>query len=447
MQYLSNSNASTTIGGVKSSLPGNLASARLARFAETEATRAMQFKQNRNFSKVKSEARQRIRLVETALRDAAQGRAPQASSGNRHGDRQLLTGTPSSGAIRFTKSRIVAVISLALVLPTFGVAVWLGVTPLADMSQQSPIPSPVLTAPAFLEATAGENILLPIALDGTDGVPAHSSIAITGLPQGSTLSKGRPFGDTGWKLERDEIGDLQLYLPSGARGQAKLAIQLVAPDATLVADAETVLQVATASQSLPRNAEDTNDAPFAPVNQEPALFGMPVSGVTPEITDAQVAHESPEGQPDPGLPEAKPSAAVAEREEEPVQAKRRIVQSQRRAPAKRPVANVGTNEVKTSVSVNLRQGPSPSAKVIRVVAKGTKLRVVARKGRWAQVTDPATSAKGWLYTGNANPPRSTKPSAPAEPSENTQPKPDSVDTQPKSDSIWPSFLRGRLASR
>jgi hypothetical protein len=86
------------------------------------------------------------------------------------------------------------------------------------MSQQSPfIPPPVLTAPAFLEATAGENILLPIALDGTDGVPAHSSIAITGLPQGSTLSKGRPFGDAGWKLERDELGDLQLVLPSSAR--------------------------------------------------------------------------------------------------------------------------------------------------------------------------------------------------------------------------------------
>jgi hypothetical protein len=347
---------------------------------------------------------------------------------------------------RFKKSHIVAVISLALVLPTLGMAVSLGVTPLANMSQQSPfIPSPVLTAPAFLEATAGENILLPIALDGTDGVPAHSSIAITGLPRGSTLSKGRPFGDTGWKLERDEIGDLQLVLPSSARGQANLTIQLVAPDATLVADAETVLQVAPASQSLPRNAEDTNDAPLAPANQEPALLGMAVSGVSPEITDTQLAHESPEGQPDPGLREAKPS--VTEREEEPVQAERRIVQSQRRAPAKRTVANVGTNEVKTSVFVNLRQAPSPSAKVIRVVAKGTKLRVVARKGRWVQVTDPATSAKGWIYTGSANPPRSTKPSAPAEPSENAQSKPDSVDTQAKSDSIWPSFLRGGLASR
>jgi Bacterial SH3 domain len=432
---LSNSNASTTIDRVKSSPTSNRASARLARFGETEATCAMQFKQTRDFSNVKPEASERIRLVETALR-AAQRSA--ASSGGGCSDRQLSTRTPSAGAQRFRKSRIVALISLALVLPSLvGVAVWLNVlhSPLARVSQQSQfIPPPVLTVPAFLEATAGESVSLPIALDGTDGVPADSTIAVTGLPQGSTLSKGRPLGDTGWKLERDEIGDPQLVLPSSARGQAKITIQLVAPDATVVADAETVLQVATASQvSLPRNAEE-----------EPALFGM---GVSPEITDAQLAQETPEGQPDSGLREAKPSAAVTEREEEPVQPERRIVQSQRRAPAKRTLANVGTNEVKTSVFINLRQAPSPSAEVIRVVAKGTKLRVVARKGRWVQVADPATSAKGWIYTGNANPPRTTKPSAPAEPSENTQPKPDSVDTQPKSDSVWPSFLRGELASR
>jgi len=303
---------------------------------------------------------------------------------------------------------------------------------LSDMSQQSPVPSPVLTAPAFLEATAGESIFLPIALDGTDGVPAHSSIAITGLPQGSTLSNGRPFGNTGWKLERDEIGDLQLVVPNSASGQAKLTIQLIAPDATLVADAEILLRVATAPQgSLPINAEDTDDAPLVLANQE-------------------LAHESPEGRPDPGVrevkpsaaaTEVKPSAAATEREEEPVQSEPRTVQSQHRVTAKRTAANVGTNEVKTSVFVNLRQAPSPSAKVIRVVAKGAKLRVVARKGRWAQVTDPANSAKGWIYTGNANPPGTRKPSAPAEPSEDTQPKPDSVDTQPKSDSVWPSFLR------
>jgi hypothetical protein len=176
---------------------------------------------------------------------------------------------------------------------------------------------------------------------------------------------------------------------------------------------------------LPRNGEDTGDAPLVP----------------------GLAHESPEGRPDPGLREAKPLAAATEPEKEPVQSEPRTVQSQHRAPAKHTVANVGTNEVKTSVFVNLRQAPSPSAEVIRVVAKGAKLRVVARKGRWVQVADPANSAKGWIYTGNANPPGTRTPSAPAESSEGTQPKSDSVDTQPKSDSVWPSFLRWGLASR
>ena len=419
MQHqLSNSNASTTIGRVKSSPTANHASGKIARFAEAETTCGMQFKQARNFSNVNPETRERIRRVETALR-AAQRSVPHASSGVGCSD---STQTPSAPPVRaqpLSKSRIVALISVALVL----LAVWLNVpSPLAHQY----IPSPVLTAPAFLEATAGQTILLPIALDGTDGVPAHSTIAITGLPQGSTLSNGRPYGETAWKLERDEIGDLHLVLPNSAGGQAKLTIQLIAPDATVVADAEILLQVATASRaSLPQNGDDAGLAPAI------------VPEVSPEIADAQVLHEGAEAHAGPVLREAKPSAAATEREGDRVPSPPRVVQSQRRAPAKTTIANVSTNEIKTSVVVNLRQGPSPSAAVIRVVAKGTKLHVLARKGLWVQVTKPATSEKGWIYTGNANPPRTTKASAPSEPAQDTQPKPDFV---------WPT-LGGVLASQ
>src|SRR5262245_59232682 len=136
----------------------------------------MQFKQARNFSNVKP-ASERIRLTEAALRAAAQGCAPQPSSGNRL-DGQLSTESPR-GVNHFTKSQIVAAISIALVLSTLGMAVSLGVGLLANRSQQSQIiPSPVLTAPAFLEATAGENILLSFALDGTDAVRVHRIIGI-----------------------------------------------------------------------------------------------------------------------------------------------------------------------------------------------------------------------------------------------------------------------------
>ena len=343
MQHqLSNASVPTTIGQVISSTTSNRSSARLARFTGSEATYAIQFKQTRDLSNVSPEASESTRLLEIALRAAAQPSAPQASSGSRRSDRQLSNRTPSAGAQRL-KSRIVVLISLVL----FVGVVWLSVrySPLPHSLQQSQfIPSPVLTAPASLEATAGQSIFLPIALDGTDGVPAHSTIAVTGLPKGSPMSKGQAFGDTGWKLERDEIGELLLILPRSASGQAKLTIQLVSPDAAVVADAESVLQVRTAPQdSLPRKSESI-DAGLAPASL--TLFGMSALEVSPEI--AGVTHAEPEGQPGQKPREAKPSAAATERGEEPVQSAPRDVQSQRRT-FKTTIVNVGTNEVRTSV--------------------------------------------------------------------------------------------------
>ncbi len=104
----------------------------------------------------------------------------------------------------------------------------------------------MLTAPATLEATAGETISFPIALDGTDGVPARSIIAIKGLPPGKHLSDGRPYGDTEWNLKSDQIGDLHLALPLTAHGEIKLAIRLITPDDKVITDTETVLKVAPA---------------------------------------------------------------------------------------------------------------------------------------------------------------------------------------------------------
>jgi Bacterial SH3 domain len=454
MQHqLSYSNASTTISPLKPSPIGNRASVRLARLAETEAPCAMQLKKTLNIANARPKESEPIRQVEMALRAAAQRSAPQVSTGARRSDARLPAISPTTWYIdgqRLRKSRVVAITSFAVALPSLvGVAVWLSVVqPSADVSQKSQlIPSPVLTAPAFLEAPAGDSISLPIALDGTDGVPAGSTITLTGLPQGTTLSKGRPFGDAGWKLERDEIGDLELALSGSAGVQTKLTIELVAPDATVVTDAEIVLQVVIAPQdSLPRIVGATDTPTPVAAKQDSALSGMAVPAVSPEITDAPLPHNDPQGQPDPELREPKPSGGATKREEEPVQSEPGVVQAEPRLPVKRTVVIVGTNEVKTSLFVNLRQAPSPSAKVIRIVARDTKLRVVARKGRWAKVIDPATSTNGWIYTGNAKLPRTTKPSAPAGQSEDTQPKPDSVDTQSKPDSVWPSFLRGALAT-
>jgi uncharacterized protein YgiM (DUF1202 family) len=68
-----------------------------------------------------------------------------------------------------------------------------------------------------------------------------------------------------------------------------------------------------------------------------------------------------------------------------------------RAPA---VNNDDKNWITPSQFVNLRKGPTSSAAVISVVAKGTKLAVKGRKRGWAQVTNPETSESGWIYAGS-----------------------------------------------
>jgi hypothetical protein len=254
---------------------------------------------------------------------------------------------------------------------------------------QTAIPPPVLTAPARLEAAAGEDVIIPVALDGTDGVPARSIIAISGLPQGSTLSSGRPYGGTEWNLKTDEIGDLRLVLPHTASGESKLTIKLIAPDDSVIADAETVLNVAANPEGYLERAAETGsgDAALAlGANQEPNLNSKGVQGVKPELTEARAQALGATGaeQRLANLEAAKGTPGDP-------------VQSRRSSPA---LDDVHANWIEPSAFVNLREGPSPSAPVVIVVAKGTKLRVIGRKDRWVQVTNPASSEKGWIYTGH-----------------------------------------------
>jgi len=232
---------------------------------------------------------------------------------------------------------------------------------------------PVLTAPAAVEAKTNQDIAFPLALDGSDGVPARSSIAISGLPLGATLSNGRPYGETGWNLKSDEIGDLRLGLPNAASGDTRLRIQLIAPDGDVLANAETVLKVTI----------DPEAAPVPPpANSEPK----------PELTEAQaieapqeLATKDAEAKPD--GPEAT-NAADGDREP-----------SASSAPASTANDDGDANWIEPSDFVNLRDGPTSSASIIGVIAKGTRLKVRDRKRSWVQVTDPATSESGWIYAG------------------------------------------------
>ena len=335
---------------------------------------------------------------------------------------------------------LVAGLILVVLIPNLilGAIFWLGVIDApwspakhppnesSGPAAQSAVASPVLSSPAMLEVTAGGDITFPIALDGTDGVPARSIIAIKGLPRGSRLSSGRAYDETEWNLKPDEIGDLHLVLPSTASGEAKLIIQLVASDGAILADAATLLKIAANSaanigasnikseptqaqvseQRTPgleeRGAEGTLlanlDAATTPPEDPvplPSVLKMtansaaniPASNsIKTELAEAQVSDERAKAVGEKG------AEGKFENLDHATTPRENTVICRRAAPTAKDDANWIT-----LTSVNLRTRPTRSAPAIGVVAKDAKLRVIGRKNRWVQVTDPTTSEKGWIY--------------------------------------------------
>ena len=250
---------------------------------------------------------------------------------------------------------------------------------------------PALTVPSILEANAGEDVVMPIALDGTDGVPFRSAIAISGLPAGTTLSGGRPYGATGWNLKPDEIGDLHLVLPDAAKGETRLAIRLVDSAGEIVAAAETTLRVAAKPEPAP---------PAPPPNNGP----NPVSTEAQEEQAPQVAaiDGKPDGAQALNTVDEDPAPSAANDRGE------RSAPSKNADPAKLAPSDGGQtekdgdggNSVQPSTSVNLREGPTSSAAVISVIAKDAKLKVLEQRRRWVKVINPQTSESGWIYAPN-----------------------------------------------
>jgi hypothetical protein len=360
--------------------------------------------------------------------------------------RASLRGAIASVAGRLAvRTRLLMVgLTLAAVVPNLVLlALWLGLIgshgsepAMREPAPPAAAPSAVLTAPARIEAIAGEGISFPIALDGTDGVPPRSVVAIRGLPHGSKLSEGRPYGDNEWNLTPDQIGDLALVAPGDANGEFKLGLALIAPDNKVIAEAETLLGIAPAPAPAEPPAPvasgvlssdggegvasaallDTGDG--AELEEKPATMEAataPTGEALPEGGEQAMEEETaPSGDAPPGKFEQTREAATAPSGDAPP------------AMVGQP-EDTGLGTVQPSVFVNLREGPSSSSSVVAVVAKGAKLSVLDRKRGWVQVTDPETAKKGWIYSGNlageTKTYRRRKRAAPAE-------------AEPKSESFW-----------
>src|SRR6185312_5126332 len=104
---------------------------------------------------------------------------------------------------------------------------------------------------------AGKETAFAISLDSSENLPARSIITIRGLPEGTSFSAGRPYGETEWSLRPDEIGDLRLTLPQSASGQRALSVELVAADGRMIASGAISLAIAPDAKAAAPRADET----------------------------------------------------------------------------------------------------------------------------------------------------------------------------------------------
>lgn len=152
------------------------------------------------------------------------------------------------------------------------------------------------------------------------------------------------------------------------------------------------------SQTLAVHSVMTTPIPAPPLAREDAAADAATSA--DEVTSALPAGESagvPEVEQGEDLAAAKIDAApqAGASTEAP-----ESVPLPTRRPAPPSADDAPASWVKPTAYVNLRTAPASRASVVAVIAKGTKLRVVARKRGWVQATDPATEKTGWVYSGN-----------------------------------------------
>ena len=331
----------------------------------------------------------------------------------------------SAGVTRRTWWLIAGLVSAAWVPCVILGSIWFGSTgvtapPTAQTPELRPMaPLAVLTTSRTIEAKAGDTVGFPIALDGTDGVPSRSVIAIEGLPQASNLSEGRPYGESDWMLKPDQIADLQLVLPrSTTIGEFKLAIALVGPDENIIARAETILTVAPAPTPLePVMAEDSDEAAALPDGQVASLDTGSGDDTQPDAASGTTETAT-----------APSTGAAPEVGEQTQQAVASASGAQPNMLGQAETEESALPTVQPSVAVNMREAPKSSSPVLGVVGKGIELQVLDRKRGWFKVTDPASGKEGWIYSGllagEANKNRRVRRAAPNSSSE------------PSSESFW-----------
>jgi len=310
-------------------------------------------------------------------------------------------------------------------------------------------PEIALTTDSRIQAKAGEDVPFNIAIHSVEMLPARSIVAIRAIPPDATFSQGRRYGSSEWTLTPDEIGDLRLHLPKSLTSGTNMRIELMGADGTILASATTRLDIAQDPRAAIILRSDESDrvddlikhgqkmvevgylagarayfkraveagsgeaAVLLGATYDPAfLEKMGAQGIKPDLKEARSWYERVKQ-----LGVADADAKLDELSDQwpdripPQEAQEGLPDPA--AQSGQPVAVVPTNPASSgkdewvgiSIDVNVRKAPSPTADPLRIAQKGEKLRVIGRQSKWVQVTDPATSETGWVYS------RFTEPAA------------------------------------
>jgi hypothetical protein len=324
-----------------------------------------------------------------------------------------------------------------------------------------PAPQPpeiALTVPKEIVAKAGDAVGFAIAIDAAEALPDRSVIAIRGIPEGASFSEGRPYGTHEWSLRPDEIAGLSLRLPEDQSGASDMQVDLVAADGAVLAGATTRLNVASnpaqglvvrsgeadrvedlmahgrkmvdvgylaGARAYFQRAAEAGSADAAlrlGATYDPDVIAeLGVQGIKPDPDAAKTWYERAEalGIEDraaklaalkeawakPGAPQDESAALDApdEAAPAPVESPRASSEDESSGPLGRLVAAASElarkdQWVEVANAVNMRADSSGDGKILKVVQKGTKLRVKGRDGNWVQVDNPETDEEGWIYT-------------------------------------------------
>ena len=275
------------------------------------------------------------------------------------------------------KSLTAAVIVGALIPTTILVALlWQGTMQTRNDGTGASAAGPeiALSSPERIEAKAGEVIDFPLAIDATEKLPSRSVLAVGAMPDGASFSEGRPYGATGWSLRPDEIGELRFRLPNAQSGAFDMRIELLAADGAVLAQSETRLNVTAA----PAEADTVSAIKSSPFEQSAGMDAPKASEALP-------------------TPKRAPSAPVKTVKVVPIEP----------AAPSRPhdgafalgaAGDAAAEWVEIIRPVDMHARPEQSSETVKVVEKGLKFRVAARDKNWVQVSDPDTSANGWIYS-------------------------------------------------